>query len=296
MKNLIYLLLVIPLLALSCSKNDSAKGSETVEVQISAEVPNVMGTRATPTTVNTVYCAVFENNAEITSLRKAIDITDGTILFTPRLIKGRTYDIVFWASKAGSYNVTDLCNITRNPSVAEADFDAFTAKTSITVEGNFSDHIILKRPLAQLIMGVTPEDWSAVANPDTFNMLPTTIEVNIENGNPAFNALTGMAEGNETITYNLDVTGAEFTCESKTYKSIAMLYVMPEIDESTFSLSYTLKDQNGTPIRENAQIPFVPFERNYQTNVVGGLLTGTLTYTFTFEDQFLTDEEHKVEL
>ena len=136
MKKLIYLLLALPLLATSCSTGDIA-ADEAVEVCFSAELPRIMGTRATPTSVDKVYCAVFENGEEILNFREEIDITSGSIVYAPRLIKGKTYDIVFWASKAGAYDVSDLTAIKRNAAVAEADFDAFTARTNITVVGNF---------------------------------------------------------------------------------------------------------------------------------------------------------------
>lgn len=297
MKNLIYLLLAIPLLFTSCSNDDLAPSEESVQVSFCAEISNQLGTRASSTlSVDKVYCAVFENNVEIPTLRQAIDIVDGEpIVFAPRLIKGRSYDIVFWASKADSYNVSDMTAITRNTSIPEADFDAFTATTPITVEGNYSTSITLKRPIAQLNMGVTPEDWDGVANPNTFNMTPTTIILKID-GKDTFNALTGNAVGTDSeITYVLDVSGAEFTCKGNTYKSIAMCYILSESTKETKNIKYSIYAQNGT-IRENVDIIHVPLQQNYKTNVVGGLLTGTISYTIGFDDDFLTDDDHNKEI
>jgi len=298
MKNLIYLLIAPPLFFTSCQNDEQAVSEETVQVSFTAELPQQMGTRASSAlSVDKVYCAVFENGEEIQNLRGEIGITEGqNIVFAPRLIKGRTYDIVFWASKDGSYNVTDMTAITRNASIPEADYDAFTATTEITVEGNHSEGITLKRPIAQLNMGVTPEDWNGVANPNTFNMEPSTITLKID-GKSTFNALTGNATGTESeITYNLSVSGAGFTCKENTYKSIAMCYVLAESEKQNINITYSIYDENGNAIQEDRQIIHVPLQMNYATYVVGGLLTGTIGYSITLDEELLTDDEHSKEI
>lgn len=220
MKNLIYLLLALPLLFTSCSNEDMATSEESVQVSFCAEIPQPMGTRASSTlSVDKVYCAVFENGVEITNLRQDIDIVESqSIIFAPRLIKGRTYDIVFWASKAGAYDVTDLTAITRTTGSAatESDFDAFTAHIDVFVSNdNQPKPIVLTRPLAQLNLGVTPEDWDGVASVSTFNMTPTNITISLT-GKDTFNALTGLVTGDDkSISYNLPVSGSEFTIEEK---------------------------------------------------------------------------------
>ena len=155
MKNLIYLLLALPLLFTSCSNEDMATSEESVQVSFCAEIPQPMGTRASSTlSVDKVYCAVFENGVEVNTLRREVDVVDGQpIVFAPRLIKGRTYDIVFWASKAGAYDVTDMTAITRatGSTATEADFDAFTAHIDVFVSNdNQPKPIVLTSPLAQL--------------------------------------------------------------------------------------------------------------------------------------------------
>ena len=124
MKKLIYLLLAMPLLFTSCSKDEGMASEETVQVSFSTELPKRIGTRAgtTDLNVNKVVCAVFEDGEEISSLREVITIQEGEdIVFAPRLIKGRTYDVVFWAMKdnivcttfnqaRSKYNVFPLLN------------------------------------------------------------------------------------------------------------------------------------------------------------------------------------------
>lgn len=299
MKNLIYLLLALPLLFTSCSNEDMATSEESVQVSFCAEIPQPMATRASSTlSVDKVYCAVFENGVEITNLRQDIDIVESqSIIFAPRLIKGRTYDIVFWASKAGAYDVTDLTAITRTTgSVAtESDFDAFTAHIDVFVSNdNQPKPIVLTRPLAQLNLGVTPEDWDGVASVSTFNMTPTNITISLT-GKDTFNALTGLATGEDkSISYNLPVSGSEFTIEEKTYKNIAMCYVLPDAQKENFDITFSINDQNGDAIRSNVAINAVPLQANYKTNVVGGLLTGTVTYNITLQTEYNNTENKEI--
>lgn len=301
MKNLIYLLLALPLLFTSCSNEDMATSEESVQVSFCAEIPQPMGTRASSTlSVDKVYCAVFENGVEITNLRQDIDIIESqSIIFAPRLIKGRTYDIVFWASKAGAYDVTDLTAITRTTGSAatESDFDAFTAHINVFVSNdNQPKPIVLTRPLAQLNLGVTPEDWDGVASVSTFNMTPTNITISLT-GKDTFNALTGLVTGDDkSISYNLSVSGSEFTIEEKTYKNIAMCYVLPDAQKENFDITFSINDQNGDAIRSNVAINAVPLQANYKTNVVVRLLTGTVTYNnITLQPEYNNTENKEIE-
>lgn len=290
--------MTMPLLFTSCGNDEVAVGEETVQVSFRTEIPHTIGTRASSElSVDRVWCAVFENGVEISALREVITIENGSdIVFSPRLIKGRTYDVVFWAAKEGSYNVEDMASITRNSNanVDEENFDAFTAHTSVTVNNSTqTTPITLTRPLAQLNMGVTQEDWNGVASENTFNMTPTSITISLT-GKDTFNALTGTSTGDDkTITYGLSVSDNKFTCVDETYKNIAMCYVLPDAQKENFDITYTIYDQNENAIRENVVIYAVPLQRNYKTNVVGGLLTGIVTYNISLEEDFNATENNK---
>lgn len=297
MKKLIYLLLAMPLLFTSCSKDEKMASEETVQVSFSTELPKRIGTRAGTTDLNAnkVVCAVFEDGEEISTLREVITIQEGEdIVFAPRLIKGRTYDVVFWAMKDKNYNVNDMTAITRasETTAAESDFDAFTESVEVEVTGSKSETVTLKRPLAQLNLGVTLDDWNAVASEETFGMKPTKMIITLT-GKDTFNALTGATTGEDKeVTYTLDVSGEDLVAGDETYKSIAMCYVYPDAGQENIDITYTIYDQDNDVIREDVTIQNIPLENNYRTNVVGGLLTGTITYTITFEKDFNTTENN----
>ena len=295
MKKLIYLLLAMPLLFASCSNDESVVCNETVQVSFSAALPTVMGTRAAngELTVNKVVCAVFANGVEVENLREVVDIVDeNNIVFAPRLIKGRTYNVVFWAMKDANYNVEDLTAISRvtNSLTNEADYDAFTATESITVQNSETKAIILRRPLAQLNIGISAEDWdAAVSLGRTPNV--TTISYN---GNDTFNALTGEAVVTAQGTVTRTATaGGTIIVNGKNYKQLGMYYVlMAETEQRTIDINYSVADTEENPIRSGAEITFIPIQRNYKTNVVGGLLTGKITYNITIDDEFNTSQNN----
>ena len=290
--------MAMPLIFASCSKDEEMASKETIQVSFSTELPKRIGTRAgtTDLNVNKVVCAVFENGAEISTLREVIDIQDGEdIVFAPRLIKGRTYNVVFWAMKDDNYDVDDMTAITRasGATAAESDFDAFTENVEVEVTGSKSETVTLKRPLAQLNLGVTSDDWNAVASDETFGMTPTKMVITMT-GKNTFNALSGTAIGEDTeVTYTLDVSGEDLVAGDETYKSIAMCYVYPDAGQENIDIMYTIYDQDDEVIREDVTIQNIPLENNYRTNVVGGLLTGTITYTITFEKDFDTTENNE---
>lgn len=295
MKKLIYLLLAMPMLFTSCSNDEEMTFEETVQVSFTTELPKRIGTRAgaTDLNVNKVVCAVFEGGEEISALRKVISIQEGEdIVFAPRLIKGRKYDVVFWAMKDDNYNVDDMKTITRASAAdaTESDFDAFTESVEVEVTGSKSETITLKRPFAQLNLGVTTEDWNAV---ETLGMTPNKIDLKVT-GKDTFNALTGAATGGDVeITRNLLVSGSDLTAGNSTYKSIAMCYVYPDAGQENKDITYSIYDLNNEVIRKDVTIQNIPLENNYRTNVVGGLLTGTITYTITFEKDFNTTEKNE---
>lgn len=289
-----YLSLTTAVLLFSSCTQDEMMSEEYVAVNFCAELPNRIGTRAggVALNVNQVVCAVFEDGMEISTLREVIEIQEGQeIVFAPRLIKGRTYDIVFWAMKDNNYDVDDMTAITRNSesTATENGFDAFTESVEIQVTGSKSETVTLTRPLAQLNIAVTKEDWDTVV--EKFSMTPTTMTITI-NGKHAFNALKGVATGeDEKIIYNLQCSGDDLTVNNTTYKSIASCYVLPEERQENFDITYTVKDQNSSAIRSSVIINNVPLQANYKTNVVGGLLTGIITYNISIQEGF-NQEEH----
>ena len=297
MKKLFIILTLIPVFFTSCNKDEVGIYDKTVEVSFTAELPQEILTRASSElSVNTVVCAVFEDGSEIEALRESKTITDpSAIEFGLPLVKGRSYNVVFWAMKDANYNVRDLKTISRSVSGSanETDYDAFTATTSVTVQNAVSLPVTLTRPLAQLNIGITENDWNTVSA--IFGQTPAQTSITYR-ANDTFNALAGeVVSGYSDITRTAFSTGSALTVEGTEYKHLGTFYVlMAEDEQTTLDLSYSVTDTDGDPIRENVQIPFVPMQKNFKTNLVGGLLTGTITYMVTIGDGFSSDEKNEV--
>lgn len=296
MKKIFSLLAIAVLLFTSCNNDNTVFEGEEVQVSFRAEIPVTRAAAAL--TVDKVVCAVFENGNEIAKLREEISIEDGEdIVFAPRLIKGRTYNIVFWAMKGDSYNVTDLTEISRNDNTTatgEADYDAFTNSVEVTVNNSVSLPVTLTRPLAQLNVAISEADWNAAV--DLFGMTPITTKIKVSKR--TFCALCGEPEytgQGEYTTYTLPASGDAVTVNGTDYNSIASCYVFATNESESHIIDITaVKDQNDNDIRKNVPIP-VTLQSNYKTNVVGSILTGTVSYTISISDTF-ANEEHKKEI
>ena len=296
MKKLLMMLIALPMLMMSCN-DEMALSEETVEVCFEAEIPALVGTRADGgLTVNKLVCAVFENGQEIEKHRTTIGVTPASdITYSPRLVKGRTYKVVFWAMRDDNYNVEDMTRITRSAtgSADEAEYDAFTATSKVTVVNPESQSVSLTRPLAQLNIGITAEDWRTAS--DIFDQTPKTCTISYT-AKDAFNALEGVAVGNDAeVVRTVAASGNDLTVGSVTYKHLGSCYVlMAEENQTTLDLTLSVLDQSAQNIREDVQIQYVPFQRNYQTNLVGGLLTGTVTYNVSIQQGFLGNKQQGI--
>lgn len=296
MKKTLITILVLLFVLSGCNTSEVAQNEETVQVSFCAEIPEMMGTRAgSDLTVDKVYCAVFENGEELSNLRKEIAIEEGTpIVYAPRLVKDRTYDVVFWASKDGSYDVRDMTQIARSVSgpANEADYDAFTATDQITVQNAIAKPITLTRPLAQLNIGITEVDWNAVSG--TFGQTPSSISITYYEKD-TFNALTGSALSSYSdITRTAACSGSPLTVDGDTYRQLGTFYVLlAEEEQKTINLKYSVYDTSDQSIRSDVEIIHVPVQRNFKTNVVGGLLTGTVNYGISLSNGFSNTEHNK---
>ena len=181
MKKLFYSLFALAALALtntSCSdeleNGASANGNE-VAVSFEVELENAVESRALigdGTKAKNLFFAVFkakDANAlgeEIEALaQKAVPVKDDlTATINTRLVKGQSYNFVFWAQTENQadgtyYNVTNMGNImvkynANNRNANNEDRDAFYAvRKNLKVTGPINETITLKRPFAQVNVG-----------------------------------------------------------------------------------------------------------------------------------------------
>ena len=68
---------------------------------------------------------------------------------------------------------------------------------------------------------------------------------------------------------------------------------MAEEDQKTINLKYSVYDTSDQPIRSDVDIIHIPVQRNFKTNIVGGLLTGTISYGISISEGFSNIELNK---
>ncbi len=304
MKHILTILTAMALLFTSCSKVENPAANEEVQVSFRADLEYNAGTKAGGELSGyKVVCAVFDGGEELPALREVVEAENGSCVYTPRLIKGKTYNVVFWAMKVfegsdngnngsyASYDVTDLKSITRtDASIAEADFDAFTAVEEITVTGATSTPVTLKRPLAKLNLGVTEADWIAALNT---GLTPSRIEITANTY--AFNALTNSVTG-EAIsqTVSVDVTGETMTVQSVNYKKLSSSYLFAN---GNVNLKYQIFGKTAAgeekKLMENT-IAEIPVNRNFNTNIVGNFMSTQVSFNIELNQVFEPDQNTEI--
>ena len=282
----------LTLLAVSCNKEQVAEvpDGQLVDVTFTAALPGEMATKAIGDgqTAKTLYVSVYENDDAKTKLEldKTATFTDLKTQVTFSLVKGKTYNFVFWAQAAegAPYNVTDLKNIKISYEGAEANDekrDAFYAtRKELKVNGALTETIKLYRPFAQVNFGTADLLEAAAAGFVPKQSVFTATDV--ANVFDTFNA-EGKVEG--PATDKVTFAAAELPAEPLVIKDgtkyawMTMNYIIPvgKQDEKHIS-NVTAEFVPATGDAITASSPQTPVQNNYRTNILGNLLTSQVIF------------------
>ncbi len=315
--NLLSVLSIIALVAVSCSKDEGLiePVSDVANVTFSVDVPSGVQTRAGEgVTVDKLYYEVYNEAGEKLATRcgnvmKNTASAPSEFSISLDLVKQQTYTILFWAEKSGNgvYDASDLKNVTvnyDNVTSNNENLDAFfAAKTfSVTTE-NLSQTIYLKRPFAQVNLGTTKESSASAAELDiyvsktmiTVGELPTAF--NVADGKTSGKAedvvfalapIKPSVSGVETSVLATDVNKdgtVDPATEHFDYLSFNYLLLGNETTNTLVEVKAQLELSDGNVI--NHTISSLPIQRNYRTNIVGNLLTSQTNFTVVVEPDFL---------
>ena len=293
MKTLKYLATAaLALLAVSCNKEQVAEvpDGQLVDVTFTAALPGEMATKAIGDgqTAKKLYVSVYENDDAKTKLDldKTATFTDLKTQVTFSLVKGKTYNFVFWAQAAegAPYDVTDLKNIKISYEGAEANDekrDAFYAtRKELKVNGALTETIKLYRPFAQVNFGTADLLEAAAAGFVPKQSVFTATDV--ANVFDTFNA-EGKVEG--PATDKVTFAAAELPAEPLVIKDgtkyawMTMNYIIPvgKQDEKHIS-NVTAEFVPATGDAITASSPQTPVQNNYRTNILGNLLTSQVIF------------------
>lgn len=282
----------LTLLAVSCNKEQVAEvpDGQTVDVTFTAALPGEMATKAIGDgqTAKTLYVSVYENDDAKTKLEldKTATFTDLKTQVTFSLVKGKTYNFVFWAQAAedAPYDVTDLKNIKISYEGAEANDekrDAFYAtRKELKVNGALTETIKLYRPFAQVNFGTADLLEAAAAGFVPKQSVFTATDV--ANVFDTFNA-EGKVEG--PATNKVTFAAAELPAEPLVIKDgtkyawMTMNYIIPVGKQGEKHISNVTAEfvtEDGVSV--SASAPQAPVQNNYRTNILGNLLTSQVIF------------------
>lgn len=277
----------LTLLAVGCNKErvTEVPDGQMVDVTFTAALPGEMATKAIGDgqTAKNLYVSVYENDAEKTKLGldKTATFTDLKTQVKFSLVKGKTYNFVFWAQAEGApYDVTDLKNIkVKNYTTGANDEkrDAFYAtRKELKVNGALTETIKLYRPFAQVNFATA--DY-ADAKKAGFN--PAVSSFTASEAATTFD--TFAEEGKDKVEVALTETEIPAdvlkTLDGKTYTRLAMNYLIPvgkQGESHNIDVAATFKANNGEAVTVSA--PNAPVQNNYRTNILGNLLTSQVIF------------------
>ena len=215
------------------------------------------------------------------------------------LVKGQTYTVVFWAqnSACDAYNVAaeaDGLKVAVDYKGVNNDEtrDAFFASETFTVEGDVNVDVVLKRPFAQINLGVSMDDWNAAV---ASGLNVTESKVVIKNAATSINLLDGSVAGEAVVTYDFAGVPTEATkadnvktlvVNEQNYKWLSMSYILTDEAKTTLDsdgLRFTLNTADGGTIVLDEGLHNVPVQRNWRTNVVGDILTGNVNLSVSVD-------------
>ncbi len=311
MKHSIYGLALIAAMAFSSCNNDdglSAPSDADNTVTFTAQLPAGLysrsiadGTKAT-TLKYAAYCdgAVAIHSGE-DNAPQAVRNGSSFTLSLP-LVKGKTYDFVFWAEATGNgaytFNPATQSITVSYGQLNDDNLDAFFgAVEGVTVNGSVNKTITLYRPFAQLNIGT---DDIALASAAKINH--KTTKLGVTGAHTTLNLLTGVASGatNVEVPFNAvermgDAYPVAHADTEKSYAYLAMAYLLtgttPDADninkaqQEIFNTTIEFIDDNGASINK-LTVNNVPVQRNYRTNIFGSLLTSSIDWTITIDNEF----------
>lgn len=276
-------------LTTSCSEEQvNPAGESDVKVTFTVNMEGKQGSRAYSDgySAEQLIFAVYEAGAEndLKDLRQEDVRFNGLkATVTTKLVKGKTYDFVFWAQPEGAaaFDVSDMRHIkVKYDGVSNDELrDAFYhAENGFHVTGAVNLDVTLYRPFAQLNFGTA--DWAEAVSAGVVESELQT-QVAVQGVYTQLNTYYGSVEGETTAVFTLANLPADpnksLYCDAdkdgkdEEYRWLAMNYVL--VPAEKMMSNGVAMDVKSSTVYNNIPVPNVPLQRNYRTNIVGNLLT-----------------------
>lgn len=309
------------LLATSCSNDelDVVQSGNEAQVTFNLGTEGGIATRAISDgkSADILYYAIYNANKQLITtingstnglLTKENAFPNGSKqdVVEVTLAKGQEYTAVFWAQDAScdAYTVTAETDGLKVAVDYDGDNndetrDAFFKAETFTVTGNAEIPVVLKRPFAQINVGVTEADWDAAVES---GITISESKVVIKNAANSINLLDGTVSGEEEVTYGfaaiptdpatleVDVNRDGTIQDDEKYVYLSMSYILTDNDAERTTLEadglqFTFKS-GGSDIVFDEGLHTVPVQRNWRTNILGKILTGDIQFNIVIDEVF----------
>ena len=299
----------------ACNKENSVSplSGETVEVTLTVDVPSGLQTKAIADGLSATELSYAVYDADKTeylqrlSLATPVKVDDKKWTLTLTLVKNYTYNIFFWAQAPGAPYTFDKSAGTVAVNYAgdanDENRDAFCTLYSITVPRDaktFSpaNPAILTRPFSQINLCAT--DYEYVSELD----LSMKSKIAVSGVADTYNFLTGEVSGNASVDFNLAQIPAEkgekISVNGTEYAYVGMNYILapentkfnadgtPQQDPKSLTDLGAQFEYNSLTV--DVEVPNVPYQRNFRTNIIGNFFTGDATITIQIDEAFEKDD------
>lgn len=289
MKKRIYTWALGAILLAGCSQEEHLTVGEEVKMTFTATMSESGQSRSEASTVcvDKMICAVYTSDGSTELIKEIVEVTQGKATFSPTLMKGETYDFVFWAYRSnGTDNDKNECyDMTEFPVIKFVPQDecnselleAYTvAYNDIVIVGTTID-VTLKRPLAQINLIEKVSSWEQSGND-----IPCKSIMTIKGCHNRYNALTGQYEKREnektdfSFSYTPSIDKLLTTNQDGTnYFTLASGYTL---GNNKVKCEIKLLDKEET-IQYTFSIFDIPTETNHRTNIYSNLQSGITSYS-----------------
>lgn len=290
----------------ACQKsNVGAPEGDTADVTFSIELPADISTKTIGdgTSATELYYAVFSQDGQyIKSLAQTAPaaVVGKVAQLKLQLVKHYTYTVVFWAQAPGApYTFTPetaTVKVSYKGNANDEKRDAFCQVQTVVVPdaSTFTENVYLRRPFAQINFGA--KDYAPIKELG----LSMTSTVQISGLADTYDILNGTVSGEaSTELAAAAVPAEELVAGGKKYGYVSMNYILAPVNEydadgkvvvaqselANVSATFTYNGKNV-----QVDVPNVPFQRNFRTNIVGDFFTGNVTFNIIVEEDFYTPD------
>jgi hypothetical protein len=308
MKKFFYAFAALALMmgATSCSSDEvvPATGEGDTEVTFIAGMDaGVVSRGQTPSNgklATNLQVVAYLSGTKTVATSTTATLEDLTASVTLKLVKGRKYDVVFWAQADKAPYTFDTANQCINVDYTDAvsndeKRDAFYALDQVEVSDDTQPiNVKMKRPFSKLTIATSATDYNAASKGRPYY---TTMDVDVYS---KFNVISGDVEGEpSTVTFaanhylGSDGYPSSFSVSGVTYAVIGTNYLLTKPTNDVVNCTFTYGDLTTTANAETNEVTTeykalytktfanIPVTANYWTMILGDFFTKSVNYNVT---------------